>query len=217
MVNARLELPYLLSDILLSLKLQFVEGISEFELISMLIKPPFSIFDEDALREPLLLFQTHFIVFHSLYHLRSEWRRELVGELEIRATKIKLTPMSSLEPSLQVADMPETNLSADDPLADYYLDWKNLMATDQAAVDQLLNDFWQKLAGHDVDAKLHKADLAEALAILKLDTIDDFSLVELKQQYRKLQHRCHPDKGGSVAESQLILQAYTKLYKHFSV
>jgi hypothetical protein len=109
------ELQFLLQEILNAFQSQFTAGISEFELITALKQPPYSLFDEDALRDPLTLFQTHFVLFHSLYHLRNEWREQKVGELDIRATQIKLDSILSFDADLQVAD----------PLADYYLDWTN--------------------------------------------------------------------------------------------
>mmetsp|Transcript_16093 Transcript_16093/g.50599 ORF Transcript_16093/g.50599 Transcript_16093/m.50599 type:complete len:92 (-) Transcript_16093:35-310(-) len=77
----------LLQEVLSSFQSQFVEGISEFEIITLLKQPPYSLFDEDALRDSLMLFQTHFVLFHSLYRLRNEWREQKVGELDIAATQ----------------------------------------------------------------------------------------------------------------------------------
>jgi hypothetical protein len=200
------ELQFLLQEILNAFQSQFTAGISEFELITALKQPPYSLFDEDALRDPLTLFQTHFVLFHSLYHLRNEWREQKVGELDIRATQIKLDSILSFDADLQVAD----------PLADYYLDWTNLSATDPAEVNDLLNSFWQKIAGVDVNHYFSQEALNEAMLILQITSIKGLSLVQLKQQYRKLQHANHPDKGGSVEGSQQVLQAYTTLYKYVS-
>lgn len=206
MLNSHDELQVLLQDILSAYKSQFVEGISEFEIITLLKKPPYSLFDEDALRDHLTLFQTHFVLFHSLYHLRNQWRQQKIGELDIGLTQIKLLPILSFDAGLQEAD----------PLGDYYLDWKNLSATDYAGVEKLLNNFWQKMAGVDVNHHFSQKSINEATLTLKMDSIEDASLLQLKQQYRKLQHATHPDKGGSVEGSQQVLQAYTTLYKYLS-
>lgn len=206
MPNTHLELLHLVSEILSSLQSQFTKGLSEFEIICMLKKPPFSIFDENALHDSLVLFQTHFVVFHTLYKLRDEWREKQIGELNIGATLIKLEPLS----------LSKAGLQAHDPLADYYLDWQNFAATGQLEVDELLTSFWQKMAGHESSLKLNETDLMDAMTVLQLDNLTALSFSRLKQQYRKMQHRCHPDKGGSVEQSQLILQAYTKLHRHLS-
>jgi hypothetical protein len=200
------ELQFLLQEILNTFQSQFTAGISEFELITLLKQPPYSLFDEDALRDPLTLFQTHFVLFHSLYHLRNEWREQKVGELDIRATQIKLDSILSFDAGLQ----------ASDPLADYYLDWTNLSATDQAGVNDLLNSFWQKMAGVDDSHYFSQEAVNEAILTLQITSIEYLSLAQLKQQYRKLQHAKHPDKGGSVEDSQQVLQAYTTLYKYMS-
>jgi len=204
--NKHDELQVLLQDILGTFKTQFIEGISEFEIISLLKKPPYTLFDDNALRDPLMLFQTHFVLFHSLYHLRNEWRAQNVGELSIGATLIKLQPTLSFDAALQ----------ATDPLADYYLDWSNFNATDEAGVEELLNRFWQTMAGGEMQHHVSQEALNEARLCLQIDSLEGVSLIQLKQQYRKLQHLNHPDKGGTVEESQRVLQAYTTLHKYLS-
>lgn len=206
MAHKHKELQLLLQEILSTFQSRFVEGISEFEIITVLKSPPYSLFDEDALRDSLLLFQTHFVLFHSLYQLRAIWREQHVGELDIGATQIRLMPMLTSEPGLQLPD----------PLGEYYLDWHNLAATGQGEVDELLGSFWQKMAGVDVNHQLTTSSLNEVMKTLQLDTIEGLSLRQLKQQYRKLQHATHPDKGGDVETSQAVLHAYTALYKHVS-
>jgi hypothetical protein len=200
------ELQVLLQDILSTFKAQFIEGVSEFEIITQLKKPPYSLFDDEALRDPLMLFQTHFVLFHSLYHLRNEWRAQRIGELNIGATLIKLQPILSFDAALQVTD----------PLGDYYLDWNNFSATDEAGVEDLLNRFWQTMAGGDTQYHVSQEALSEASFTLRIDSLEGLSLVQLKQQYRKLQHANHPDKGGCVEDSQRVLQAYTTLHKYLS-
>ncbi len=206
MSNNHDQLQVLLQEILKTFKPQFIEGISEFEIITLLKKPPYLLFDDDALRDPLMLFQTHFVLFHSLYHLRNEWRAQNIGELSIGAMLIKLKPAMSFNASLQVAD----------PLADYYLDWHNFSATDEAGVEDLLNRFWQAMAGGELQDEVALEALNEASSTLQLDSLEGLSLVKLKQQYRRLQHAKHPDKGGSVDGSQRVLHAYTTLHKYLS-
>ena len=63
----------LLVDILSTQKSLFESGVSEYALIELLKKAPYYFFDEDALREPLMLFKTHFILFHALYQLKMNW------------------------------------------------------------------------------------------------------------------------------------------------
>ena len=66
----------LLFDVLSTQKALFREGLSEYALIELLKKVPYQFFDEDALRDPLVLFKTHFVLFHVLYKLKHYWRSE---------------------------------------------------------------------------------------------------------------------------------------------
>ena len=53
--------------------------------------------------------------------------------------------------------------------------------------------------------------LDEAWQQLELAPTSDMS--EVKRQYRKRVHQCHPDKGGSVSEMQAIQVAYQRIIK----
>jgi hypothetical protein len=209
--SSHVELLHLLENVLASFRPRFTEGVSEFEIISLLKQPPYQLFDEDALRDSLMLFQTHFILFHALYNLRREWRTSKVGELDIGPTSIKLHPLTNKD-----KNTPGNNIQNADPLADYYLDWRNLAATDQAGVEELLSSFWQKMTGKDAGYIVSQDELNKAKSALELSSIEELTLTQLKQQYRKLQHKYHPDKGGCIKQSQMIIEAYTALHKYVS-
>jgi hypothetical protein len=72
------------------------------------------------------------------------------------------------------------------------------------------------MAGGDTQYHVSQEALSEASFTLRIDSLAGLSLVQLKQQYRKLQHANHPDKGGCVEDSQRVLQAYTTLHKYLS-
>lgn len=200
----------LLIDTLESLQGYFIEGLSEYELIKTLQAPPFSLFDEDALHDPLVMFQTHFILFHCLYQLRTAWRSQNIGELEIGPTAIKLHPAIKLHSAM----LQSAAMESEDPLAKYYLNWENLSETDAGDVEALLNSFWQKMGSNGANASATQEELEDAIRILELPSIESINLAQLKQQYRKHQHISHPDKGGSVEQSQLVLHSYTLLSRH---
>jgi hypothetical protein len=200
------ELQRLLIDALVTFRPQFEEGISEYDLIKALKSPPYLVFDEHALGDALMMFQTHFVLFHCLYQLKNQWREQKIGQLDIGLTRITLLPI------LESA----ANIQTEDPLANYYLDWSNLSATNENDVEALLDSFWQKMVGYDHHAKLSGSALERACITMEIDALKDINLSELKQQYRKLQHENHPDKGGRNEVSQSILQAYTKLRKHIT-
>lgn len=201
MTQAHIQCQQQLHEILQSLKPLFKNGISEYELITLLKLPPYEIFDTHALSDTLVLFQTHFILFHSLYKLRDDWRRKEIGELEICATNIKLKPyLANTEKSLETID----------PLGEYYLNWQNLHDTNEEELNSLLDDFWHKMLKPNIRANHSSHDIAEAIDVLGLSEyrIDELSFDQVKAQYRKLQHSYHPDKGGCLESTQRITKAY---------
>ena len=203
----------LLEDSLLLLKPTLTLGISEFDLIALLKCPPYSLFDEDALRDPLMLFQTHFLVFHALYKLQIKWRESGEGRLDIHTTKILLR--DDIQPQnipLQNKDatQAQTHLAGLDPLASYYLNLDNLKGTSEADVAALLDDFWRQMAGQKLGVPNTK-DRDKACDVLKLDKQDILTLNSLKAHYRKALLKVLPDRGGNVEEAQQVIQAYRVL------
>jgi hypothetical protein len=199
-----------LHEILRSHLALFEKGVSEYDLITLLKSPPHTLFDENALSDSLLLFQTHFVLFHTLYKLRAEWRSKNIGELDIIASNIQLLPISQQGRS--------TDLQAADPLAEYYLDWQNLVCTEQEDVESLLVSFWERILGSATNDYLgtkikgihSQSAIEQAIQTLEFSDVDitNLSLAQIKSQYRTLQHRYHPDKGGTIEKAQLILNAY---------
>jgi DnaJ-domain-containing protein 1 len=168
----------------------------EYELIRWLQKPEQGIFREDALSDSMTLFRANFIVMHALYRLRDRWFKEGRGYLEISALDIGLAPVN---------DKPQNELPGQhDPLAEYYLDLNNLN-TDKEGVEALLNDFWQRMVIPE-----HYDDDLETLELTP--PVDRQSL---RQQYRRLAHQHHPDKGGDPETFRRVSSAYQRLkYRH---
>lgn len=220
MVESNIVCQQRLHKTLRSLLPLFEEGISEYELINILKVPPHCLFVEKALQDSLVLFQTHFLLFHTLYKLRAEWRTKGLGELSIITTSIKLNATRTVN---------STSLDTLEPLAHYYLDWQNLSATGQDDVDELLNSFWQQMAGHNAFTSYSVDELINAYKILEFDIdvnaradncspaqflisdVEALSLTQLKSQYRRLLHRYHPDKGGCAQKAKEVLCAYDML------
>ena len=203
----------LLEDSLLLLKPTLTLGISEFDLIALLKRPPYSLFDEDALRDPLMLFQTHFLVFNALYKLQIKWRESGEGQLDIHTTKILLRgdiQPQNIPPQNKDATQAQTHLAGLDPLASYYLNLDNLKGTSEADVAALLDDFWRQMAGQKLGVPNTK-DRDKACDVLKLDKQNILTLNSLKAHYRKALLKVHPDRGGNVEEAQQVIQAYRVL------
>ncbi|RFA31475.1 hypothetical protein CAI21_00080 [Alkalilimnicola ehrlichii] len=167
------------------------QGISEFELIRSLEDVEAIGIEQNSLRDPLSLFRTHFILFHYLYRLRERLRRE-GQDLDIHCLRIALKPYRTAEAGA---------LDAYDSLAAYYLDLANLESVDAEDVEALLAAFWRRFRGRD--------QRAQALAVLGLQ--DPVAAAEIKQQYRRLVMRHHPDRGGEKETLQALNEAMAVL------
>lgn len=161
------------------------EGLSEYELLSQLRGDSRSGFAPGRSEDPQDLFRTHFLLFHLLYRLRDELRREQTGDLEIHTLKIRWHTHIDGDPQA---------LGRPDPLAVYYLDLDNLKATTRADIERMLGQFWARFARFD--------RRGAALAVLELP--EDADADSILRQYRRLAMRHHPDRGGDAARLQAI-------------
>nr|WP_269468596.1 DNA-J related domain-containing protein [Alteromonas sp. ASW11-130] len=178
----------------------FKEGVSEYKLIQALQAEPFKLFDERALNNSLALFQTHFVLFNALYQLQQRWRQDETGMLNIHVTNIVLKPYVQNQ----------EGIAKHDSVAAYYLDWNNFSQTSETDVDEMLDSFWQQMAGtHCVD----ETDISRAKKVLEIPTEKIITKPFLKQRVKRMQHRFHPDKGGDVERSKEIMSAFQLLLK----
>lgn len=139
----------------------------------------------------LALFQKHFMIMNALYRLQdSLWRDESVW-LTVSPLRIAIETKTDAREQQVVAH-------SDDALRNYYLDWQQFLATDSAAVNELLASFWTRYAAHD--------QRADALATLQLDAAADWDAI--RQQYRRLAAASHPDRGGDAAQFLAVRAAY---------
>ncbi|WP_187993722.1 DNA-J related domain-containing protein [Vibrio harveyi] len=137
------------------------------------------------------LFKRNFLLMNALYQLQETLYPD--GWLQVEAMNIVL--MSAIEASRHSVD---TN----DPLREYYLDWKNYEA-DEGEVRRLLNDFWsryQRYIGGNVSDDL---DRSKALHLFELDA--DATRTEIRRQWRKLALRWHPDRENGNADRFRVL------------
>lgn len=220
----------LLVDTLSTQKPLFQRGVSEYELIEILKKAPYHFFDDASLREPLMLFKTHFIVFHALYQLKRRWIEQGEGVLDIHTLNIKLNQESahsdknSTHSDHNSAHGDNDKESQDkvgaiteaDALAEYYLDWGNFEKADRKSVDALLNAFWHRMASGNAHT-FEQEDIADAHALLGLPQDEHVSLSVLKRVYKKALQLVHPDKGGTQQEAQDVIHAYQLLLGYYSL
>jgi hypothetical protein len=222
----------LLVDTLSTQKPLFQRGVSEYELIEILKKAPYHFFDDASLREPLMLFKTHFIVFHALYQLKRSWIEQGEGVLDIHTLNIKLNQESAhSDHNSAHSDKNSTHgdnykdkesqdkvgaITEADALAEYYLDWGNFEKADRKSVDALLNAFWHRMASGNAHT-FEQEDIADAHALLGLPQDEHVSLSVLKRVYKKALQLVHPDKGGTQQEAQDVIHAYQLLLGYYSL
>ncbi|MEH6566533.1 MAG: DNA-J related domain-containing protein [Halopseudomonas sp.] len=176
------------------------EGLGEYQLIGQLAERyPESLFAEPgALRDPLRLFQLHFLLFHLLYRLADELAEQ--GQaLSINTLSICLQPRETATPGLVT----------DDPLRRYYLDWRQWRDTHAEDVQHLLDGFWRQQGRPQVAA----GEVQQALQVMDLQEPTDARAV--KQRYRALVRVHHPDRGGSTERVQAINQAMLILERYY--
>ncbi|WP_394223473.1 DNA-J related domain-containing protein [Alteromonas gracilis] len=189
------------------------KGVSEYGLIEFLQKPSIGLLEKNCLKQTHSMFAVHFLLFHCLYQLQDIYRRELVGELEIHALKIKL--VRKVEPSNNTDTVLDSrsDLREADKLAQYYLDLENLNVTEDD-VEKMLEGFWQRFAG--LPCTFDEQSIEEALHTLALKRDIDFSELQLKRSYKKALLTAHPDKGGSQQKAQSVIRAYQLLQRYYS-
>ena len=137
------------------------------------------------------LFKRNFLLMNALYQLQETLYPD--GWLQVEAMNIVL--MSAIEASRHSVD---TN----DPLREYYLDWKNYEA-DEGEVRRLLNEFWSRYQRYIGGSSSSDLDRAKALSLFELSA--DATKVEIRKQWRKLALRWHPDRDNGDSERFRVL------------
>lgn len=168
---------------------------TEHELIKLVQHANLEPFCQFDLKQSKPLFNAHFLLKHCLYRLQEQGMRKREFVLEITSVSIKRLPYHSGAYALRPSD----------PLRSYYLNIDHYFETSEDDVNALLSDFWQRY--------LLQNDAQAALATLGLEAKADYAAV--KQSYRRLAQKNHPDKGGSPSEFVKINAAKEILDRHF--
>jgi len=180
-------------DLIFNILKNYPDGLKEYELIEELkIR---EILPEETLSGNLNLFQTHFILFHTLYKLKNEIEKNNEQTIEISALRIRILPYTAAEKSLQ----------SPDSLRDYYLNLDNLHNTKEEDVKDLLNQFWERFVSSQ--------EKEDALSLLGLK--EPVTFQNIKDEYRKLVKRHHPDRGGDCCRFQKISLAMETLNRYY--
>ncbi len=149
------------------------------------------------------IFKRNFLVMNGLYQLQTQLAPE--QHLKIAALHIELINKQN-----------NHTLERQDPLRDYYLDWKNF-DTSSAEIDALLANFWQRfisLNRKNTSFLLPKHQLLQLQQAWQLPT--NFSLKELQKRWRQLALQHHPDRQGCVTQFKRIQLEYEQLKAHCS-
>jgi DnaJ-domain-containing protein 1 len=181
----------------LALLAQHPDGITEYRLLKRMREEPYALFPRLQLGDHLGLFQSHFLLFHTLYTLRDRLHAERRAELRISAWLLELCDYEAGEAALCEAD----------PLRDYYLDLSNLESTGRVEVETLLADFWHRLP------RTQPQPVTGALAELELPQASNFA--QVRRQYQRLVMTHHPDRGGTPGKMQALNEALALLRRHF--
>ncbi|MCW4628862.1 MULTISPECIES: DNA-J related domain-containing protein [Marinomonas] len=172
-------------------------GISEFDILKTLKDqlPEFRQLADDA---NLQLFRQHFLIMNALYQLQSSLWQEESLTLSINAMRIQLLSAThiNLSQNTTLSD------SADAKLAAYYLDWSEYEKTDADEVSRLLNSFYKGIS--------LPGNRDSALKTLQIDSTNP-TKATIKQHYRKLAQKHHPDRGGDQDVFIGLRQAYEYL------
>jgi hypothetical protein len=173
------------------------EALSEYSLIQRLkehglVAPDYSF-------SPLSLFRVHFCVFNALYQIEARLMDR--GQvLVISPLNIHVRPLAGAGRGAALAQL------EDQPLRAFYLDWDQYHRATEDSVEDLLRDFWRSYA---LMGQVGQEKRQQALDELGLE--DPVTPAEIKQRYRRLAMKHHPDRGGSAGRLRAINEALAVL------
>lgn len=161
---------------------------------------------DTELSPDLQRFQQHFVLYHLLYRLQTEWLTRGEGFLSIGLAKVCW---------YQAASAGSSELAAHSDNAsrrDYYMDWQNFYVMSEQLLDDYLQRFWQFYHRNAVEKST--LSMAQAEALLQLSA--GYNLTQLKKAYRSQALQAHPDRtAGNAADFIKIRQAYLLLLRQF--
>ncbi len=164
-----------LSKPIYKILLQTPTGITEYDLIRKLEE--IQCIEHGNWGNELELFQRHFIVFHTLYRIKSYLQTKKKKSLQINCMEIKILPWMEFDTN---------NLAEYDTMQNYYLEPNNLFETSEKDVQDMLGDFWKRFKMYN-----QKEEAFEILGAKQ-----EMSLEDIKSRYRELIKENHPDRGG---------------------
>ncbi|MEZ8140917.1 molecular chaperone DnaJ [Enterovibrio norvegicus FF-33] len=147
------------------------------------------------------LFKRNFLIMNALYQLQetllpNQW-------LQVESMDIRLMWRGAGSGFVQ------HEVNRDDPLREYYMDWKNYDAQTED-VRELLKSFWkryQQHVGHCSETTVERRNALKALGLS-----DTASNLEIRRQWRKMALKWHPDRPeGDAATFRTMCEAWQSL------
>lgn len=177
------------------------EPFSEYQLIHMLNQQGWEL-SINAMNS-LTLFTSHFLVFNALYRLQAEYWQKQQRYLAVSALSIHLHPKMESNKSAENDSTSLAGYTSDAELRSYYLDISQLEAATEGSVNTLLNQFWECYIAAD--------ESNEALQLFELE--HPVTQKDIKQRYRTLAMKHHPDRGGNPEKFQRVNWAFGVLQR----
>ncbi|WP_228260784.1 DNA-J related domain-containing protein [Marinobacter orientalis] len=175
-------------------------GINELGLIKTLQKAPWELLGTVNFAEPDKLYPVHFLLFHVLYRLRDQLASGgetlTISPLVIRLHRSRVVAGTGL---------PDQR----DELRHFYLDLSGYRMPEES-INRMMEDFWAGRSG----LRPEPGEIREAAATLGFDGVPA-GFDEVKQRFRRVVMRAHPDRGGETETIQHLNQAFAMLKAHF--
>ncbi|MDQ2192486.1 molecular chaperone DnaJ [Vibrio anguillarum] len=137
------------------------------------------------------LFKRNFLIMNALYQLQETLYPE--KWLQVSAMDIVLMPAHRAV---------NCEIDPDEPLRDYYTQWKNYEA-DEGEVRRLLNEFWTRYREAMGGTSNLNMNRLQALRLFKLPV--EATQIEIRKTWRKLALKWHPDRDNGNAETFRVL------------
>ncbi|GMQ48689.1 DNA-J related domain-containing protein [Vibrio sp. 10N] len=142
------------------------------------------------------LFKRNFLLMNALYQLQDI----LIPEkwLQVEAMDIRLMPFNPSQHAV----------FSDDPLREYYLDWSHYEA-DNREVKRLLAEFWTRYQKH---VGVQEVTMSQRQALDCFDLDETATQKEIRQAWRRLALKWHPDRvGGDSEKFRVYCEAWSIL------
>ncbi|HLT14269.1 MAG TPA: DNA-J related domain-containing protein [Marinobacter sp.] len=176
-------------------------GVSELELIKALQSDHWRLIGPVNFLQTEQLYPVHFLLYHTLYRLRDQLQPEGEG--------VELSPLR-LRIVRTVNNAGQSMPGHEDELRAFYLDLTQYFMSD-SAISAMMDNFWTG----SIRTKPDNVAASAAAGTLGFGNLPD-SFITVKQRFRKLVMKAHPDRGGSTEEVQILNEAFSVLKAHYT-